>query len=284
MKPLFFLLLAITSVSSITADEKPFTLFLDYNKVSPAKVHHPHKHHHEKFGFAEGRALALYTHRFSEWGIRLGVGAMKTDMQWKGHHPFTKRHFTNALFSLGAYTTAIEKWVWDLNMSLQVNTQQFSSRYTFTRALLHGRYAWTKKAGLHVGLLGTAGMRYTTVLPVIGIDYKRSKWQYNLVFPINISAFYSFTDNWSAGAALRSFSSRQRMLKEDHLSRGLVLYRDVGLELGVVYQLGDTITANVHVGETLGGRVRVSNQHNRDRKHYKLRPSPYFGLEFQLNF
>ena len=167
-----------------------------------------------------------------------------------------------------------------------MNTDHFSlSRYTFFTGLLHGAYKWHSKRNLHVGIVAYGGMRYSRMLPVIGIDYKKSeKWQFNAVFPLNVSAVYSLNSNWSAEAGLRYFLTRQRLGNDEELRRGFVAYRNWGAEAGLNYRCNDHISLNVHVGESLAGRMRVSRHDDRHRHHYKIKPAPYFGLMAKIAF
>ncbi|MBS0655532.1 MAG: hypothetical protein JSR46_07140 [Verrucomicrobia bacterium] len=123
------------------------------------------------------------------------------------------------------------------------------------------------------------------MLPVVGMDYTHSeKWKFNLVFPLNVSAVYSMDSNWSCEGALRYFLTRQRLEKDDRIHRGLVAYRNWGAEIGLNYRLSERIYINAHVGESIAGRMRVSNHEDRHRHHYKIKPAPYFGLVAKIDF
>jgi hypothetical protein len=206
------------------------------------------------------------------------------------HHPrktsFHEHHFNNLLLDIGGATEAVEEWVWDAGIGLQINTEHFSlSRYTFFSGTLHGRHTYNKDCNLHVGIVGDSGMRYSRVLPIIGFDYEFSKkWKLNAVFPINMALVYSIDDNWAVDTAIRYILSRQRLNDHGHNPRGLVAYRNWGAELGLNYDYKEMLMVNLHVGDCFAGRMRISNRHDRHRKHLRLDSALYYGLHATIVF
>jgi hypothetical protein len=282
---LFSLAVSLPLLASNNGEEK-FSLFADYNQIAQARFKNP-THRHRAIRFSEERAIGRYTHHIDDLnGMTCGVGYLGTQFHFSHRPKFNQKHFDNLLLEIGAYTKEIDKWRLDANLNIQMNTEHLSlSRYTFFTGLLHGQYKWHEKRNLHIGILSYSGMRYSRVLPVIGIDYKPSeKWKLNLIFPLNVSAVYSINSNWSTEVGLRYFLARQRLQDDDRLSRGLVAYRNWGAEAGINYKCGDRITFNAHVGESLGGRMRVSHRDDRHRHHYEIKSAPYFGLMAKIAF
>lgn len=280
--PFFLVFLPPTTFYAKSQDaEPPVNLSISYNDVKSATSSR------NRFSFAEGNALALYSFQSptADTGIRIGIGSMRTKMHWIALNHFKTKHFNNLLLSLGGYAKGVKNWVWDANVTFQSNSAHFAkSQYLFANGILHGRYVWNKKVALHLGITGTTGMHYTQILPLVGIDYKHGSWLCNLVFPINISIFYSFNDHLSTGVALRSLFSRQRLDKNDHLSRGLIAYTNFGVEFAIKYKLTQMIEADIHVGQTFGGNVEVNNRNNQHSRSYTLSSVPYFGLFLQYCF
>lgn len=264
--------------------EDPWSLIGDYVSIGKSSFRKPHSHHH--LAFSQGKVLATYTESTNNIsGYSFGAGYQNTHFSTKKHFSFHDKHFHNLLLDMGAFTRHIDRWNWSSNLELQVNTEHFSlSRYTLFTGLLTGQYQWHKKRNLYAGITFTTGMRYTKVLPVIGFDYRPTKkLTFNAVFPINISAVYTLTDDWTVDIGLRFFLSRQRFGRIDHPKRGFITYRNTGIEGGINYKCNDRITVNLFAGEAFGGRLRVSNHHDHNRHHYRQKPAPYIGLLARIN-
>lgn len=261
-----------------------------YNNINRAKFNRTRSQRHHHFSFKEGYVVGTYTHlipRATE--LELGVGFMRTTYDFT-HHPrktsFHEHHFNNLLLNFGAATEAFEKWEWDAGVGLQINTEHFSlSRYTFVSGVLHGKHQYRDNCKLHVGIVGNTGMRYTRVLPVIGFDYKFSeKWMLNAVFPLDMSLEYTIDSNWSLDAAIRYILSRQRLNDHGHYPRGLVAYRNWGAEVGLNYKFKKYVDINLHIGDAFAGRMRISNRHDKHRKHLRLDSALYYGLQATVAF
>jgi hypothetical protein len=269
--------------------EKDFDLTATFDHIHASKFSSPHVRRHDSLSFTDSNVLANYKQELSEKnGLEYGIGYNNVHFGWDKHPKLEEKNIHNLLLSFGGYTKERENWRWNGKVYLQMNTEHLSlSRYTLFRGFLHGVYDWKKDIRLHTGLEGVTGMRYTRIWPVIGFDWKYSpKIHFNVILPSNISAIYSFTDRFSAVAAVRFFLSRQRLGNHEHhhLKRALIAYRNTGLELGLNYQIAEKLLANVHVGEAFGGRLRVSRRNDSHRHHYKLNAAPYLGAALQVSF
>ncbi|MCE5295462.1 MAG: DUF6268 family outer membrane beta-barrel protein [Chlamydiales bacterium] len=261
-----------------------------YNNINKAKFKKTHSQRHHHFKYSEGYVLGTYEqHLSSQTDLGYSVGYMNTEMKFS-HHPrktsFRENNFHNLLVQFGASTTKVENWKWNAGLGMQINTDHFKiSRYTYFNGILHGKTPYNAETNLHVGLVGYSGMRFTRVLPVIGFDYEFSKrLKLNAVFPVDMKLTYGITEKLSVDAALRFMFSRQRLNNQHHNNRGLVAYRNWGAEAGVNYAFSQTIKLNLHVGETFAGRMRLSDRHDRHRKHLKLDAAMYYGLEASFAF
>ena len=291
----FLCLLALLgSQFSLQAEEHskkshPFDLTATQDHILSSKFKSPHKRKSSSLSFTDSNIIAGYTQEIStKNGLNYGIGYNNARFDWKKHSPIKQKNINNLLLKFGGYTKEREDWRWDANVYLQMNTDNFSlSRYTLFRGFLHGVYDWKKDTRLHVGLEGIAGMHYTRVWPTLGFDYKYSKkMRFSVVVPSNISALYSFDDHISAIAAVRYFLSRQRLGDHEshHMKRGLIAYRNVGVEVGLNYEIAKRLLANIHVGQAMGGRVRLSHKNDHHRKHYTLKSAPYFGAQISISF
>lgn len=261
-----------------------------YNNVTRAKFTRPHSERHHHLTYKQGIVLGTYKHKLeSDRKLKFGLGYMGTEFHFS-HHPrttsFKERHFDNLLVQLGASTKELERWKWDAELGMQINTEHFHlSRYTFFSGMLHGRHDWRENCHLHVGILGFSGMRYSRMLPIIGFDYKFSnKWKLNAVFPLNTSIVYSITEQLALDAGIRFMLSRQRLGDSGHYKRGLVAYTNWGAEVGLNYALNQYVRFNVHLGESFAGRMRISTKHDHHRKHLRLDPALYYGLSASIAF
>ncbi|HXF29509.1 MAG TPA: DUF6268 family outer membrane beta-barrel protein [Chlamydiales bacterium] len=272
---------------SCTGWDKNFNIVGDYHHIQDASIQHGKFRHHD-FGFREGKVLANGVYHFDkEKHLSLGIGYMNSHLDFDKRPHIRDSTFENLLVTAGTTVKSSDGWHWNGQLALQLNTDDISSRYCFFSGILEGKYEWKRRSNLHIGLIGVSGLRYTRVLPILGIDFKQSEqWKFNLIFPTNISAVYSFNHNFSLEAGLRTFLSRQRFSKheEGRYERGFIAYRNLGAELTFNYKIHERLQASLQVGETLGGRIRLSNKHDTQRRHLKLKPSPYVGLQACLAF
>lgn len=291
----FFTFFSFACANSLVADEPPkeklnMELYGGYNYVDRAKCTESSSQKNHHITFSEGFVLANYEHTLpSKTELQLGVGYMDTMFSFSHHHKstsFDQKHINNLLVQLGATTMEEEKWKLDGGLGLQINTDHFSlSRYTFFSGIIHGKYDYAERTNLHVGIECFTGMRYTRVLPLIGFDYTFSdKLKLNAVFPVDMSLVYSLTDHVSLDATIRYMLSRQRLNNHGDNNRRLVAYRNWGAEGGITYAVNSRCKLNLHVGETFGARMRLSDRNDKHRKHLKLNSSLYYGLEASFAF
>lgn len=293
MKRVFATLLSCTALNLVHAeDASPNTaLTASYNSVGKAKFTKTRSQRGHHLKYQQWYLLGNYTQTLpsKQADIEYGIGYMNSKFDFSHHHKMTsfKQHnFNNLLAQVGTNLRQVQDWKVNVGLGLQMNTDQLSfNRYTLFNGVIHGMYDLKEKTHLHVGLMGYSGMRWTRVLPVIGFDYEISEKLFlNAVFPVNMSLVYAFNKQWSVDAAIRFMLSRQRLNKNHENSRGLIAYRNWGGELGLNYALNQHFRVNLHVGETFGTRMRISNRKDSHRKHLRLDSALYYGLDATLAF
>jgi len=100
---------------------------------------------------------------------------------------------------------------------------------------------------------------------------------------MNMALAYSITSKWSIGGAGRFFNSRFRVNHDQHSQRPLVRYTNLGAEFFIQYET-ESMTANVHAGSTLWGKLRVADHNNKHARDYDLGPAGYVGAEMDIKF
>jgi hypothetical protein len=258
-----------------------FSVEAEYEQFSHAKIYMPETHKNTHLSLSTTNTLATYEWQTSEQtACHFGVGYQGMHFDFSKKPPFSQKHFANALFDIGGYTKEVEGWKWKADLLAQINAENFAlSRYTFFTGLLKGKYAWHKKRNLHVGILAYAGMRYSRALPVLGFDYiPNDTWKLSIVYPLHMFLQYKLNQNWSVETGIRYFLARQRMNEGDTLRRGYVAVRTWGAEIGLNYVINDWMKINAHIGEVLENRMRVSDRHDKNRKHFRLRDAAGFGF------
>lgn len=300
MKRLLATLFSLAAMNVIIADEHPTRVeepnpntaltvsFNDFEKAKFSKTRSQRGHH---FKFSQGYVLGNYVQTLAnkKTDIEYGVGYMKSKFKFSHQHhmtSFKQQNFNNLLLQMGANMRQVQDWKVNVGLGAQLNTEHLTSaRYTLFSGVIHGIYDLQEKTHLHVGLTGYSGLRYTRVLPVLGFDYAFSeKLLLNAVFPLNMSLVYAFNKEFAVDAAIRFMTSRQRLNKNNENSRGLVTYRNWGGEIGLNYTPNEHFRINLHVGETFGTRMRISNRKDHDRKHLRLDSALYYGLDATIAF
>lgn len=280
------------SADEPTTEKKEYpngaTLF--YNGIGRGEVKKNGHKKHRDLGFSQSGLYAKHTERTSSGNnVSYGVGIQHNHFDWNHKKLFHQKDFDNLNLSIGGRLNEVEHWKIDANLALFINTDHFAiSRYTLFTGFLQGQYAWKENMNLYVGLSAITGMRSSCVFPVLGFDYTYSdKLRFRFVLPYDIAAIYSFSDTWMLRAAVRTFYTHQRLQKkhEHHdLKRGLVTYRNTGIEIGLKYKKNERFEAGIHIGDAFSGRLRVSNHSNKDRKHYRIGSSCYVGAIVSIGF
>ena len=75
-----------------------------------------------------------------------------------------------------------------------------------------------------------------------------------------MALIYKISDHWSVDTAIRYMLTRQRLKDSGHYPKGLVAYRNWGVEAGLNYVYNEHFRVNLHLGESIAGRIRISNR------------------------
>lgn len=273
---------------SESSEGYPFRAKAAGDWVSRAKISKHRDDYHIKFAAAAVDAsMVFYYDKCNKEAANVAVAYKKTYLNWEHNPYFKETNFDTISLILGGYSERLCDWIWRGQLSINFdNIEHWDFQdYMNYDLFLWGRYHLCENIGFHIGIFAQTGMMIDRVYPVIGIDWKYSqKLHINLIYPVNISAVYSFNPQWSIALAGRFFDERHRVKKDAHLSEGLWVYRVVGAEIALNYNPTDWISANVHLGTTIGGNLKVANRNYHHRRRYDVNDSAYAGGELSVSF
>lgn len=217
-----------------------------------------------------------------------GIGGYEyTRIHWNKNPYFDQSHFHTLALGLGAVTKRLGDWLWQAQLRANFDLIHFKfSEYITWDMFAWGRYSYCPDINLHFGFLAFTGMKFDRVYPIVGFDWKfKEKWKLNAIFPIDMSLQYFINNRWSLALAAKFIQSRHRVGPHENLPRGIVVYTAGGIEFGVDYiSVSERFTANVHIGEILGGILKVANMHYHHKRRFRFRTAPYAGGEVTWKF
>lgn len=276
------------NISTATSEKHcdPFTVDVLGDYIGKAKVHDCNKGH---LTFITGTADLNFVYYYNECcqeGANAALAYQRTFLDWTTNPYFTEKNFDTLSLILGAFTKRLPDWLWKAQVSINFDNLEHWNfdDYMNYDMLLWGRYDYCENIGIHIGFLAQTGMKIDRVYPIIGIDWTCGKWKLNAIFPMNISAVYSFTPEWSVAVAGRFFDQRHRVREDEYLSEGLWHYQGGGAELAVNYSPDTWLSANVHAGYSLGGHLKIADRHYHHGHRLRVDGAPYAGAEVIINF
>lgn len=209
-----------------------------------------------------------------------------TNICWKQNPFFHQCDFQKATVALRLFSNRFSDWIWKGQFAINFDTKHKDYNHYMNYDLtLWGRYDYCEDMGLHLGIIVQTGMKIDRVYPIIGFDWDiNDQWALNLAFPVNISLQYKYNCNWTGAAAMRFFDVRYRAGEDEPLPMALVAYRNTGFELAILYASDPSIEANIHVGTTVGGMLRISDKNNDHPQHFKMDPAAYVGGQLIWSF
>jgi hypothetical protein len=285
VKKLTLILLSFFLTHPLTADEKELAKVPEV-LASSNSIHSQHSDH--SIGFKDSKLIATYTQEInSKDSFQLALGYKQDQFQWKDFH-INQNNFRDLILRGGACTFAAPSWGWDADLTLEMNTDHPSLLdYTFWHGMIHGTYFLNETSNLHIGIIGTYGMHYTRLLPVIGFDMPLAEKLYlTMIFPTSANLIWFFDKNWSLDIAWRLFLSCQRFGKDEgkKYKEGFIAYRNSGLEVGINYQILPWGAINLHCGMAMGGQLRLSDRLDHHRHYYDQKAAPYLGCAASVRF
>lgn len=270
------------------AQSGPFKFRVLGDYIGKAKVKNSWGFHKLTFGTVQAEAgLVYYYDECINEAANVTVFYENTVLDWKSNPYFNQTDYSTAGITLGATTQRLPNWTWNGQLSISFDNLKYwnFSDYMYYDILLWGRYEFCDNIGVHIGFFAETGMKIDLVYPVIGVDWTYNEhWKVSAVFPLNVSIVYSYNKTWSFDVAARFFDERNRLGKNQYLSQGLWHYQSTGAEVGINFTPGKWISANIHAGTTVGGRLKIADKNYNHRQRIRLDPAPYAGGEIEVNF
>lgn len=273
-------------------DNRPFSVSIDFNGTGKAKFEHkkcrPHLND-VQFAIASlDASMVFYYNPHCKEGLLATASYTYTKIKWE--NPFFKQNqFDTVSLGIGGFTERADRWLWQAQVLLNADVDYFeASQNLYWNLVLSGRYAYSDTVGLNIGFIAFTGMKIDRIWPIIGFDWQINDcWKLNLVYPLNVALVYAWNSEWSLAVAGRAFDERHRVgkAKRHPWDRGLLEYRATGVEGSIRYHsCNGTWQAELHAGEILGGRVKVSNRHHRRIHRFNFKSAPYVGGEVAAKF
>lgn len=233
-------------------------------------------------------SAGFYYDACNKEGLLATASYTYTRIIWQNPY-FDQSYFNTVSLAVAGFTERAENWVWKGQVRLNADVDYFdASQNLYWDVVLGGRYAYYENFGLNMGFIALTGMKIDRIYPILGIDWKiNDTWTLNLIYPLNISLVYTFDQQWSFELTSRSFDERHRVGKGkvQKWNRGLIEYRAAGAEFGVNFKSCDGYwLANLHVGEIIGGRLKVATRSYNNKKRYNFKNAPYVGGEIAGRF
>jgi len=277
----------LEKVDDPSNDKGPFAFSGNFDATGKSKFDSDH-HKDEKVSFMLGNAtgafIFYYDKRYCE-GALVSVGYTYANLDWKDNPFFDTKNYNSLNLSLGGFTYRLKDWFWKTLLTANIDTNEWDTDYTNYDITFWGRYNYCESIGLHIGFIIQTGMKMDRVYPIIGFDWKISQnWKLNLIFPVDMSLAYYITKAFTVGVAVRPFDYRNRATEHNPIPMAVFRYQSLGAEFAVNYDNDSWITANLHVGEILGGHLRVATRHNEKPKRLKFKSAPYAGGALVIKF
>lgn len=219
--------------------------------------------------------------------FEFGYGYMKLDFD--KNPSFKQKHFHDAIFSAGYITTAIENWRWVFNLGFHANLDHFNmGNNAFYTGMIWGRLAYSLPLGIHIGVVGQAGVKSTYLFPILGFDwYFHKQWKINAIFPLDFSLHYYFAKNWSSALSYRSFGgwyrSFHRVGSHETDPNSMFSVHANGLDLGVYFD-SRHFSIGLFGGCNFGGWILIRNSHGAKPIYYHFDYAGYGGAKACLEF
>lgn len=284
--------LLVNEIKEKDGDQCPFSISVDFNGTGKAKFEHKRcRRDLDDVQFAiasvDASAVFYYNPQCKE-GLLATTSYTYTRIKWE--NPFFEQDkFDTVSFGIAGFTERAEKWLWQAAVILNADVDYFkASENLFWNLILSGRYTYSECVGIEFGFIAFTGMKIDRIWPIIGFDWQiNEKWKLNLVYPLNIALVYAWNDEWSLAIAERNFDERHRVGKSKRKAwdRGLLEYRASGVEGSIRYKsCNGRWQAELHAGEIVGGRVKVSNRQHKRIHRFNFKTAPYVGGEVAAKF
>lgn len=269
--------------------DRPVHVAGRYRQIGSAEFK---KHDRGHVDYADGYAAAYFTHFLNpDNSLSWGVGYDYLQFDWKKNPRFSQKHFHYATASLGYVSTTLDRWRWIVNGGFTVEAADFNFGQTAVyHTMLWGRYHFSNCCGFHVGVLGYYGVKNGYALPIFGMDWKwGDDWTASVIFPVNISLNYAFTDNWSAEIAYSGFGGPYKYPRRADDGKGrfhdpIFEVYSSGVDLNLLYKYDHLLRVALGVGYNGGGWILIKDHNNDHGKYYHYKSAPYAQGTVALTF
>lgn len=264
----------------------PFKVVTEFDFVGASKIDEKgFRNQHLTFSTVDiGVGSVVYYDAPYKEGLYVSLDYDITKFKWTRNPYFDQTKFHTLTVGLAGFTSRACRWEWQAYIGANIDTDHFSFDYTTYDLLLWGRYVYWEGFGLNGGFVCETGMKADRVVPLFGVDWEiNDQWELNAVFPVNMSVMYKIDCDWTAALVGRVFTSRHRVDKDETLPEGIWFYRNSGIEGAINYD-HDFFHVNLHLGYTLGGRIKISDRHYNRSHRYQLQAAPYVGGEVSYRF
>lgn len=246
----------------------------------------------EKIGYNKGQILIGYNEVFNCYeAASIEVGFASTRLRWDQNPYFNQQTFSEVDFIINGATKRVEDWYFRVQLQANIDSDHFDwSEYGLYYLTTWARYSWNTPwctdVGLNIGFIGRTGLEQSIMWPIAGIDVRLTEClKLNLVYPVDLSAVYSWNENLSFLCAVKFWNERHRTGDNQPLPEGIFQYRNTGLEIGVNYDYCQFFSANVHIGSTFDkGDLKIENRHGNDPVHHKFNGAFYCGGNILVRF
>lgn len=257
-----------------------------YDNISKSKFTTP-ENDGQKIGFSTFTTIFSYYSFFNcTDAIGVGIGYSQQKFDWNSNPYFNQEEFNNLVIDIGGFSARYPCWLFKGLLRTRINLDDFNTRnYRLFTGTLWGRYEICHNNYFHMGFIVEWGMRRGKVWPIIGFESQLTACtKLNLIYPLDMSLRYSFYKQWFVGVAANFFYYRNRLKKDENISRGFITYRNTGLELQVGYECCPYILADLHIGQAFGNEVKISDHQDKNASHHKFKSAFYFGARLNFKF
>lgn len=264
----------------------------DFAAMGNATFRDPDVIKHSHMQYAEGTTSLFYNHFVTENNaIVAQAGLNYTHLGWDKNPRFKGENYYYGIASLSWVSYAIEKWRWVINggMSFDADKWDIGNSGVYY-ALLWGRYQYTPTFAMHMGFFGYYSGRNGYLLPVLGMDWWwTSRWEFNLIFPLETSVNYHFTKHWAASLMYTSFGGPYRFPRRAHdgigkYENGIFEVYSTGIEADIRFKNSQCVKAGLGAGYNFGGWIMIKDKHNHHARYYKFDSSPYGRVYLAFSF
>jgi hypothetical protein len=219
-------------------------------------------------------------------GLTVGINYMNTHLGWHNNPAFNQKDFNTGGITFGGFSGRLDDWMFKgfIRAAVDLDHVDFN-HYLLWDLAFYGIYTLCDGFRLNFGFYSQLGMKVDRVWPVIGFIWEYSDCiRIDAVFPVDLNIYYKINKCWSAGLGAQFFRTRNRTGQDEPVHRAIWVYENAGLDARINYEMNELTYASFHVGYTVGGKLKITDQHYKERHHYDFDGAPYAGGELGIKF